>query len=208
MKNDIIVWNCQGVEYQNFYKFLKEYLRDFDPDVVVLVEIRVSGVKVARVDSVNVVVEVNHFQFVHLKVKFLDLNDWVLKELWVELGSIAQNVRLPWILVGDFNALLNEEEKEGSLRKSRSILKFTWNRGLAFEHLDRVLCNYQWDHLVPNTMVHHLQMIKSDHSPLVVCFGQNNVKKPPRPFFFLGVNGNWGNGDQLEGSVWSFIATI
>lgn len=104
MKCDIFVWNWQGAGNPKFYRFLKEYLRDFDPDVMVLVETRVSGIiaenaikkigfwKSHRVearrfsggiwvmckDSVQVAVELNNFQFIQLKVKFPDLQDLVM----------------------------------------------------------------------------------------------------------------------------------
>lgn len=132
MKAYIVVWNCQCAGNPKFQKFLKEYLHDFDPNVVVLVETRVSGFKEKCVTKkigllnshkveasgffgrvrilwkgiVNVIVEVNNFQFVLLKVKFLDLHDWAFftgiyrspwwvlrKDLWVAFGYIAQNVK-------------------------------------------------------------------------------------------------------------------
>lgn len=81
---------------------------------------------------VSVVVEFNHFQFVHLKVKLPKFEDWVLvttiydsprwmvrKELWTKLTSIAQHVRVLWPLAGDFNALLSDEEKRDRYRKGR-----------------------------------------------------------------------------------------
>ncbi|KAK8342095.1 hypothetical protein V6Z12_A08G208600 [Gossypium hirsutum] len=49
MKSDIIVWNCQGADNLNFQRLLKEYVRDFDPGVVFLVETRISGVKADKV---------------------------------------------------------------------------------------------------------------------------------------------------------------
>lgn len=38
MKSDIFVWNCQGAGNLNFHRFLKEYLRGFDLDILLLVE--------------------------------------------------------------------------------------------------------------------------------------------------------------------------
>lgn len=49
MKSDILVWNCQGVGNLKFHRFLKEYLRDFDLDIVVLVEIRVNELRADNV---------------------------------------------------------------------------------------------------------------------------------------------------------------
>lgn len=104
MKVDVFVWNCQGAGNPKFHRILKEYLRDFEPDVVVLVKIRISGLRADSVikgikmphshrveaqgfsggiwllweTDVIVDVESNNFQFVQLKVKFLELQDWVL----------------------------------------------------------------------------------------------------------------------------------
>lgn len=157
----------------------------------------------------------NHFQFLHLKMKFAELDDWVLviaiyrspkwslrKELWVELGNIAQNVKLPWIVAGDFNAMLDEEDKRGGSRRSRVSYplfkkfcfdyclkdagfqgpRFTWSRGNVLERLDRVLFNHQWQQMVSRMVVYHLH-----HRPLAVCFDMDNLRRIARPFrFFSG----------------------
>lgn len=188
MRVDLMVWNCQGAGNVNFHKVLKEYIREFEPAVVVLVETRVSGVtaecvikKVGmpfshRVEAcgfsggiwvlwksgVDLRVEANNFQFVHMKLKLSDLDDWMFftgvygsprwgerRELWLALGRIATSVRGPWLLAGDFNALLSDDEKKGGVCRGRSSCplfqqfcfdnslkdmgfvgpKFTWNRG-------------------------------------------------------------------------------
>lgn len=87
--------------------------------------------------SVHVIVELNHFQILQLTVKFPTLDDWVMvtaiygspkwvlrKELWLKLGVIVQNIRMPWVLVGDFNALLNEDEKHGGSRRGKISCPF------------------------------------------------------------------------------------
>ncbi|PPD84112.1 hypothetical protein GOBAR_DD18970 [Gossypium barbadense] len=101
----------------------EEYLHDFDLDVVVLIETRASGIKA---ECVVKNIEVNQFQFVHLKVKFSELNDWVLfigiyesplwvlrKELWVELEELYKAPRLfhflsDWLSHSGFGHLVNE----------------------------------------------------------------------------------------------------
>lgn len=49
MKSDILVWNCQCTGHPNFHRCLKEYLREFDPAIVVQFETRVSGIKAEKV---------------------------------------------------------------------------------------------------------------------------------------------------------------
>lgn len=110
------------------------------------------------------------------------------KQLWNDLGVVAKNVNLHWLIVGDFNVLHDEDEKQGGLTKYRSRCplfqqffydvslkdlefkgpKFTWSRSLVFEHLDRALCNSLWDMLFPKTIIYHLQKLKSYHRSLVI----------------------------------------
>ncbi|XP_028754199.1 uncharacterized protein LOC114713696 [Neltuma alba] len=49
MNNSIFVWNCQGAASNSFHRVLKSLLRGYTPDIVVLVEPRISGVKADRV---------------------------------------------------------------------------------------------------------------------------------------------------------------
>lgn len=153
-------------------------------------------------------------------MKFPNLQDWVLftgvygsprwivkKELWEELGLVAKNIKCPWLLAVDFNALFNEDDKQGgasyescSYKMFKSSFydhclkhvgfqgsKFTWNRGFVFERLDRALFNYLWDSIAPNTIMFHLHKIKSDHRPLAISFGKTQNSKIPHPFrFFSG----------------------
>lgn len=104
MKSDLLVWNVQGAVSRSFPRVMREYMCDLNPNMVVLIETRVSGAIVNRVisnlgmpkshkvearefsggiwvlwkESVEVQVLVNSRKFVHLKVKFLALTDWVL----------------------------------------------------------------------------------------------------------------------------------
>lgn len=61
-----------------------------------------GGIWVSWKSSVEVVVDFNHFQFIHLRVKFPSTQEWILftgvygstcstirKDLWTELGAIA-----------------------------------------------------------------------------------------------------------------------
>lgn len=165
-----------------------------------------------------VIVLVNSFQFIHLRVKLTEDSDWVFitgvygsprvsvrKKLWDDLRLIAQYITSPWLLTGDFNAMLNEGEKRGGSRLSpgschlfqsfcsdcmlRDLgfqgLEFTWNRGSLIERLDRALCNSQWETYAPATTVYHLHKLKSDHRPLAICLGGNKPSSVPHPFRFL-----------------------
>lgn len=138
---------------------------------------------------------------------------------------------------GDFNAILNDDEKwggsfnsSGSCRMFQDFCskcglkdldfygpKYTWNRGNLFEHLDRALCNVDWDTMAPSTSVHNLYKLKFDHLSLAICFGMGFSLKPARPFRFLSawlmhkefgklVEDNWNAHGCLKETVQNFTA--
>ncbi|KAA3461025.1 reverse transcriptase [Gossypium australe] len=77
-------------------------------------------------------------KFIHVKLKFDDVIDWVFftsvyrsphrnlrKELWYGLSYIAKNINLSWLIARDFNTLLDEDEKKcGSNRVVASCPAF------------------------------------------------------------------------------------
>lgn len=94
--------------------------------------------------------------------------------------------------------------------------KFTWSRGSLFEHINRVLCNYDYEVMATSMKVHHLYQIKFDHRPLAIGFEKKSILKPIRPFKFISrwlsqkefgnfVNGNWNRADQLGETIMSFV---
>lgn len=109
-------------------------------------------------------------------------------ELWDDLENM--NVpSCPWMVGGDFNFILNENEKLGGLEFTEveamefaqcingcglmevkfSRSKYTWwndkfNEGCIFERLDRVLINADFLNIFPVTEAHHLVRQGSDHT--------------------------------------------
>ena len=80
--------------------------------------------------------------------------------MWIKLRELAAKMDgLSWLVGGDFNIFVSEEERQGSKRRrTREMMefaeaisdcqlldtgadgpKFTWARGDTFERLDRVL---------------------------------------------------------------------
>ncbi|TYH45563.1 hypothetical protein ES332_D11G273700v1 [Gossypium tomentosum] len=118
---------------------------------------------------------------------------------------MAKNISLPWLIAVDFNALLDEDKKKcGSTMVVASCPafhqvcsvcelkdlgfrgpKFTWNRGNIFECIDKALCNSRWELMFLNIVVFHMLIIKSDHFPLSISFGNKIRTNSPHPFRFL-----------------------
>ena len=113
--------------------------------------------------------------------------------LWENLEKVSDHHDLLWILMGDFNEVLEESEKFGgnslSVRRVReyiecmkhcnlldlgfSGLKFTWTnkrglRNLIQEWLDRCWANPSYKAFFSEASVSYLARINSDHCPLLL----------------------------------------
>ncbi|XP_019241599.1 PREDICTED: uncharacterized protein LOC109221581 [Nicotiana attenuata] len=112
-------------------------------------------------------------------------------ELWDNMYYLARDMTSPWLVAGDFNVILDEEEKFGGLPVSLNEVAdfrhcvntcnltdlgfkgsiFTWWNGRAgedciFKRLDRCLANIEFQEMFPTIEVNHLSKTGSDHSPL------------------------------------------
>ena len=122
--------------------------------------------------------------------------------MWDKLMNIVVRMEgLSWMVGGDFNIFLSEEEREGSTKKrTREMVdfanaisecqlldleadgaKFTWARGNILERLDRALIGEGWLDLFVVTRVTNIPRVMSDHGPLLI---QCQLPGPPiRPPF-------------------------
>ncbi|XP_016206218.1 uncharacterized protein LOC107646551 [Arachis ipaensis] len=75
--------------------------------------------------NLNVQVLRNHQQFLHLQIVDFKRRVWCLtivyasphahlrSKLWEEMKKIAPDMKLPWLLIGDFNDISKADEKKG-----------------------------------------------------------------------------------------------
>ncbi|KAL4340929.1 hypothetical protein GQ457_08G016820 [Hibiscus cannabinus] len=142
--------------------------------------------------------------------------------LWWYMGNVVQLGR-PWAMGGDFNAIGNSIEREGSSRRcsgiSSSFTKFlfdsglvdmgyngptfTWKRGNLSQRLDRGLCNDAWYDLFPNFEVFHLQSLGSDHCPIIIDTICQRSAGYSRPFRFLSAWNDHSNFQSMLKALWN-----
>ncbi|XP_031105865.1 uncharacterized protein LOC116010543 [Ipomoea triloba] len=164
----------------------------------------------------------SHPQFVHVSVKEPNGRKWnfstvygspslyLRRRLWTALGRNTVQVNHPWLIAGDFNAIVSQEEcsnahnagnhrnddfKNWIFREALIDLgfegqKFTWRRGREREtfkgaRLDRALCSMEWMDCMPHTKVIHLTALGSDHCPILIDMDTQERKKGDR-FMFQG----------------------
>ena len=225
----MMYWNARGLARSSFKPNLLHLIAHNKPDILVLVETKVSrshtadivgslpydswflvepvgfagGILIlwdpARVSlhvinsnaqGVHALVEVNTNNF-FLSTIYANTKFRIRKNLWNDLIDVAHNIDMPWLVIGDFNEVLSQNEKWGgnavkphriamfsSTMDSCNLLdlgfngpKFTWTnkrkRNPIYERLDRAFGNGDWLVHYPNSCVWHLPRISSDHAPIL-----------------------------------------
>ncbi|KAJ0969863.1 hypothetical protein J5N97_022740 [Dioscorea zingiberensis] len=157
-----------------------------------------------------------------LSVVYNPQNIQLQKALWQDLRFFSK-LSLPWILLGDFNAILNPTEHRGGNFDHYSAKAklfsdfinenqlfdlgfigspFTWCNnqiGLArrWARLDRVLANNEWLSSFDSYFNRHLSRTASDHSPMLVIAKSNSNHKR-RVFRFENF---WFDYEQCHSNV-------
>ncbi|KAH0748476.1 hypothetical protein KY290_027708 [Solanum tuberosum] len=129
--------------------------------------------------------------------------------MWDDIYNISVNYNMPWLVGGDFNVIMSDEEKTGGLpvypqayedfsfgMNSCELLDinfkgspFTWWNGkidgeCIFKRLDRIMVNQSFIDFSGNIEMEHLARTGSDHAPiLLTCGGQSSYVR--KPFRFL-----------------------
>ncbi|XP_021676788.2 uncharacterized protein LOC110662197 [Hevea brasiliensis] len=112
----------------------------------------------------------------------------IRNSLWHKLSIFNDSISDLWLLVGDFNALLSSEDRQGGLNRRSGISnqfvscfasaalselvfrgpKFTWKRGSLYQRLDRAFYYGPWSLKFPEADVLRLPWIHSNHRPQLV----------------------------------------
>lgn len=150
------------------------------------------------------------------------LNIVGMRNQWNFLGQMNENNIHPWLLLGDFNFILQDSEKQGGnpansfppnfIRDKLVEMKmndvyafgnpFTWcNRRfknptqLILEKIDRGFVNDVWFSDLPHTRITNLARVFSDHSPIFLnCFhDEPNLYRPYKYFKCWQLNPDFKN---------------
>ncbi|XP_061357778.1 uncharacterized protein LOC133302072 [Gastrolobium bilobum] len=177
------------------------------------------------------ILEENH-QFVHSKLTWLGAGKEEYftfvygspqrierRTLWDNLKRLNSVGVDKWAVMGDFNVLLEEGEKQGgsgfcagnadefsSCLSDCSLLdvgfsgpKFTWKRGGLQERIDRLVVNEAWHLEFPNRSIMHLLFNGSDHRPILIRDDSSaDIARGQKPFRFLAA---WLTDERFGGVV-------
>lgn len=150
----------------------------------------------------------------HLIISHNSLGNWIVSifynalylhsqcSLWLELSKMS-SLNIPWLIVGDFNDIVTNNEHKGvrfsyysrktsyflNLIDDNNLLdlyfigpKYTWcnnQNGMAqlWARLDHCLVNMSWSSKLSNYTLRHLVRIFSDHGPLLLSITLHNSHK-------------------------------
>jgi hypothetical protein len=112
-----------------------------------------------------------------------------------KLRWIKQAVSEKWLIIGDFNMILNASDKSNAILNRRLMgafrevvrdlelkelnlrgRKFTWSNNRTQTRIDRSFCSAGWDLMLPNVFLQALTSRVSDHCPLLIA-GSPTVRK-------------------------------
>nr|XP_025647281.1 uncharacterized protein LOC112742257 [Arachis hypogaea] len=122
--------------------------------------------------------------------------------VWEELSYIAGLCQVPCCFMGDFNEIVQVEERRGTDSLSLSVedfknwihdmglmdlpitdRKFTWFRGRSCSRIDKALVSLEWLEEFPETRLRDGPRGLSDHCPIMV--EDKRLRDGPRPFRIL-----------------------
>ncbi|CAL5326467.1 unnamed protein product [Camellia sinensis] len=205
---NVMLWNCRGADNKIFRRNFRELVRLHHPNVVALFETKVffssMGLffnhlgftastivdPVGRVGGIWLIWNPSQV----LATVYASPNIGMCQNLWNELENSANTIGSPWLVAGDFNDIMGQNERRSFSQnrqnyRCRKFLdninrcglmdlgctgsKFTWSnnrQGMAntMERLNRALCNAEWRTTFPEGAVRNLPWTYSDHSSIMV----------------------------------------
>ncbi|KAL2929297.1 LINE-1 retrotransposable element ORF2 protein, partial [Bienertia sinuspersici] len=149
------------------------------------------------------------------------------KTLWESLREIKMQIQGPWIIIGDFNCPLTDNDRIGSpimhaeleefaqcmsdcdlIDLIYSGCRYTWSNNQqdsdrVMSKIDRCLINSEWMDMAPNSMVHYPAVNCSDHSPGVISLDQV-ASTGNKPFMFYDMWCKHENFTEKVKEAWIF----
>lgn len=165
-----------------------------------------------ELQAIHAMVCLNNGKSFLISVIYASTANYVRRELWGRLVELSYTTHEPWIVLGDFNSIINSQEKVGGVPVRpfhfMDLLQCVTNAGLfdlrysghtltwtnkqddrICSKLDRVLCNTEW---LGEYMDCEAQFLNpgaiSDHTPMVITsVHQKTQKKKTFRFYNLWV---------------------
>ncbi|KAK4382597.1 hypothetical protein Sango_2856800 [Sesamum angolense] len=202
---DKAIWNVRGLNRRDHQVAVRDLVCEFRLHFIALLETRSLQSNVTHVYNQEYYLDGDGLLIMRDRVIVFGLHGMMSllrRELWQELIELAGTIgNVPWLVGGDFNAVLDMSEVSGASRDIRVAMnefndcilqtgllslpmqgeRFTWHncsldgRSL-WKRLDRLLVNDVWMERWPNLYYTCLTPRTSDHSPMVLKGDYRNMQ--------------------------------
>ncbi|XP_026417071.1 uncharacterized protein LOC113312538 [Papaver somniferum] len=217
---NVLGWNIRGLGKKTDNKELSLLYRNLNPDIIFLSETKRNKELAARRLKIfgypctfNVPSIGRSGGFLcHLHFIYGEPNSSLIQAFWESQCQLPPlPVDEPVFFIGDFNALLGSEDKNGGLEVDESDFlnlrnfydtldlhdpgfsgpRFTWSNmqqgpDLILERLDRCLINSTVEILFPKLCINNFPRDSSNHCPMHIGFNYEYICMP-RPFHFMAM---------------------
>ena len=177
---------------------------NFDNKIIVEAKGSVGGLCIMWKNGLSIIGVEHNKNMIAIKISDA-VCDWLLvgfygppyhskkKKAWENLFALLESHQGPWVCLGDFNFVVNDNETLGSRKGGSSATnylkelmaelgaidlgftgsKFTWAKGKwgnapIKRRLDRGVASISWRLAFPKASIAHLGAIKSDHTPILL----------------------------------------
>lgn len=203
--DNIMIVNCLGQEYEGNFCYMPAdgtrggILLAAKNSLITLQQIQIT------VNTISAqVVDLRNNETWSITGVYGPQGDLEKKMLIRELRQLKSVVPSKWLLLGDFNLVYQDQDKNNGrldrrmMNRFRRALnhlevkeisligrKFTWSnqqRSPTLTRIDRVFCSTEWEGLYADPILQTLSSSASDHCPLLLA--SLNAPRPPARFRF------------------------
>ncbi|GKV28437.1 hypothetical protein SLEP1_g37496 [Rubroshorea leprosula] len=206
----IISWNCRGALKAGFRKSVTDLIRIHNPAMLLILETKIScpdAQEVANSLGFPKSCIVNSYGLAGGLWLLWDDSRLSVDILSANNQAIHAVIQGPWMIIGDFNDVVDQSEKFGKNEipqtRARAYLdcmnhcnmvdlgfignRFTWanmrfSNQLIQERLDRAWANPDWKLSFPEASLFHLPHTHSDHCPILLDLNPSCPRSGSRPF--------------------------
>ncbi|XP_019232084.1 PREDICTED: uncharacterized protein LOC109212845 [Nicotiana attenuata] len=159
-------------------------------------------------------------------------------DMWEALRSIDSQLTNSWLIMGDFNAIRDIEDRvngtvvqENEIKDFRSLMEdcslnelgtmgrdYTWTNSHVYSRIDRALVNAHWMINMPPVQVHVMDPQFSDHSPLCIELEAEPEHKgrlfkffnclAEHPDFDSVIRDSWNKENRNIKDIWNNLKSV
>ncbi|XP_015169932.1 uncharacterized protein [Solanum tuberosum] len=128
--------------------------------------------------------------------------------LWTAIHKMSSQINEPWLIMGDFNSILEQEDRivgsqvqDAETKDFKECVNdsnlvelqiggrnFTWTNGHVYSRIDKAIVNAEWVNKMATQQVIAMEPLFSDHSPLGLIMEEKRGTRK-RPFRFYNCIG-------------------